>query len=88
MLFRFFQNLMTAHYAPNKQSETAVAAQLELKSTWGVRDYMTAMRHYSAAKTLQIIYKIREIDAKSKGLDNQTTSSGDLLKELLFFILH
>ena len=87
MLFRFFQNLMTAHYAPNKQSETAVAAQLELKSTWGVRDYMTAMRHYSAAKTLQIIYKIREIDAKSKGLDNQTTSSGDLMDELFFFIL-
>lgn len=88
MLFRFFQNLMVAHYTPNRASEQAVAAQLELKSAWGARDYMVAMRNYSAAKTLQIIYKLREIDAKSKGLDNQTTSSGDLMKELLFFILH
>jgi DNA polymerase-3 subunit delta len=39
-------------------------------------------------KTMQIISKIREVDAKSKGLDNRETSSGDLLKELVFFILH
>jgi len=49
---------------------------------------MTGMRNYSATKTLQIISKIREIDAKSKGLDNPNTPPGELMKELLFFILH
>ena len=37
-------------------------------------------------KTMHIIHKIREIDAKSKGLDNPNTPVGDLMKELIFFI--
>ena len=37
---------------------------------------------------MQIISKIREIDAKSKGLDNPNTPAGVLMKELIFFILH
>jgi len=48
---------------------------------------MTAMRNFSARKTLQIISKIREIDARSKGLDNVNTTPGDLLKELVTFIV-
>ena len=46
------------------------------------------MRNFSGMKTLQIISKIREIDAKSKGLDNPNTGAGELMKELIFFILH
>lgn len=88
LIFSFFQKLMVAYYAPNRNSEVSVAQHLELKSQWLARDYMTGMRNYTATKTLQIISKIREIDAKSKGLDNPNTSSGDLMKELLFFILH
>ena len=37
---------------------------------------------------MQIISKIREIDAKSKGLDNPNTAPGELMKELIFFTLH
>ena len=37
---------------------------------------------------MQIIGKIRDIDAKSKGLDNPNTDAGELMKELIFFILH
>jgi len=88
MLFNYFQNLMVAHYTPNHSNDNAVAEALELKSAWAAKDYMVGMRTYSPMKTLQIISKIREIDAKSKGLDNQNTSAGDLVKELIFFILH
>lgn len=88
MLFAYFQNLMIAHYTPNRNNDNAVAEALGLKSPWAAKEYMAGMRKYSAMKTLQIISKIREIDAKSKGLDNQNTSAGDLMKELIFFILH
>ena len=37
---------------------------------------------------MQIISKLREIDAKSKGLDNPHTPPEELMKELIFFILH
>lgn len=88
LLFNFFQNLMTVHYCPKKQSQEAVAEWLELKSPWGAKDYMTGQRNYTAMKTMQIISKIREIDAKSKGLDNPNTPPEDLLRELIFYILH
>ena len=87
MLFNFFQNLMIAYYAPDKRNERAVASFLGT-TEWGARDYVTAMRNYSGMKTLQIISKMREIDAKSKGLDNPNTSSEELFKELIYFILH
>ncbi|PVX56531.1 DNA polymerase III subunit delta [Hallella colorans] len=88
LLFNFFQNLMLAYYAPNRVDKQSVANYIELKSLWGVTDYMTGMRNYSGRKTLQILDKIRETDTKSKGLDNPNTSTGDLMKELIFYILH
>ena len=88
MLFAYFQNLMIAYYAPAKNDERALAAFLEMKSVWAVKDYMVGMRNFTASKTLQIIFKMREIDAKSKGLDNPNTPQNELVKELIFFILH
>jgi DNA polymerase-3 subunit delta len=37
---------------------------------------------------MQIISKMREIDARGKGIDNPNTGQGELMKELIFFILH
>ena len=87
-IFSFFQTLMIAYYAPNKNNENDMAYYLGLKSAWQARDYIAGMRNYSGVKTMQIINKIREIDAKSKGLDNPNTSAGELMKELFYFILH
>ena len=88
MIFNFFQNLMIVHYAPNRFNEKEIAAILELKSAWAAKDYVVGVRNYSARKTMDIISKIREIDAKSKGLDNPNTSPEELMRELIFFILH
>jgi DNA polymerase-3 subunit delta len=88
LLFNFFQNLLIAFYAPNRGDKQSVADFLELKSVWGVNDYMAGMRNYTGKKTLQILSKIRETDTKSKGLDNPNTSAGDLMKELIYYILH
>jgi DNA polymerase-3 subunit delta len=88
LLFNFFQNLMIAYYSPNPKSQEAVAEWLEMRSPWAAKDYMTGMRNYTGMKVMQIISKIREIDAKSKGLDNPNTPPGELMKELIFYILH
>ena len=88
MLFSYFENLMIAFYSPNRSNENALVQFLELRNGWAAKDYLTGMRNYSGMKTMQIISKIREIDAKSKGLDNPNTASSELMKELIFFILH
>ena len=88
LLFSYFQNLMIIHYTPRKNTEQDIAAALDLRSAWGAKDFLIGQKNYSARKTMDIISKIREIDGKSKGLDNPNTSAGELMKELIFFILH
>lgn len=88
MIFNFFQNLMIVHYSRPNKTENDVARALGLKTPWGAKSYITGMRNYSPAKTKYIISAIRSIDAKSKGIDNPDTEAGDLMKELIFFILH
>jgi len=86
-LFKFFSNLMIAFYAPER-TEHGVAAWLGM-TEWQVRkNVLPAMRTYKAVKVMQILSAIRRTDARSKGVDSPAVSNGDLMKELLFFILH
>ena len=87
LLFGFFSNLMLAYYAPEK-TEQGIAAFLGLKSSWQSREYMNAMRRYSGIKTMEIIGEIRYADALSKGGGNSSLSNAEILKELIFKILH
>jgi DNA polymerase-3 subunit delta len=87
-LFRFFQNLMIAYYAPDRTNRNALANLLGLRFASMAEDYIQAMHNYSGRKTMNIISKIREIDEKSKGIDCGNTSKSDLLKELIFYIMH
>lgn len=86
-LFKFYTDLMLAYYSPVK-SEQGIADWLG-QSTWQVKkNVLPAMRMYSAMKVYEIIGEIRRTDAASKGVGGQKTSDGDLLKELVFQILH
>ena len=87
VLFNFFSNLMLAYYAPEK-NEQGIAAQLGLRSAWQARDYQTAMRRYTGVKVMKIIEAIRRCDVRSKGISNASVSDGDLLRELVYVILH
>ena len=87
VLFNFFSNLMLAYYAPEK-NEQGIAAQLDLRSAWQARDYQTAMRRYTGVKVMKIIEAIRRCDVRSKGISNASVSDGDLLRELVYVILH
>lgn len=87
VLFNFFANLMLAYYAPEK-TDQGIATQLGLRSPWQSKDYMIAMQKYSGVKVMQIIGAIRECDAKSKGIGNPSTPDGELLRSLVYMILH
>ncbi|MDR0989112.1 MAG: DNA polymerase III subunit delta [Prevotellaceae bacterium] len=87
LLFNFYANLMLAYYAPDK-SEQGIAAMLGLKSPWAARDYISAMRRYSGVKVMQIIGEIRYADARSKGVGNPQIGDADIMRELIFKILH
>ncbi len=88
-LFRFFSNLLMAYFAPNK-TEAGIAAWLG-QSEWQVKkNVLPPMRVYAPIKVMYIISEIRNTDARSKGVDNHNdfATNGELMKELLFYIMH
>lgn len=85
-LFKFFSDLMIFHYLSDK-SQGNVASELKI-NPYFVKDYQKAAQIFGAWKTMNIISWIRETDARYKGIDNPNTDEGDLLKELVFKILH
>ena len=84
-LFSYFETLFIAHYAPDKRN---LQEHLGLKAAWQVYEYNDGLRNYNAMKTLQIINKLHETAARGNGVDNRSATYGDLMRELLFFILH
>lgn len=87
LLFNYFSNLMVAYYAPER-TENGVAAYLGLKSPWLAKEYIAGMKAYTGVKVMNIITQIRLCDARSKGIGNVSLSAGELLRELVYFILH
>ena len=87
VLFKFFSNLMMAYYAPDK-SERGVAQWVGVSDWQARRSLIPAMQRYTGGKVMKIIEAIRRTDARSKGVGNSDISAGELMRELLFFILH
>lgn len=86
-LFKFFSNVMLAYYSPEK-SERGIAEWLGM-TEWQVRrNVLPPMKAYSGVKVMNILSEIRRTDARSKGVDNPAVSNADLMKELLYSILH
>jgi DNA polymerase-3 subunit delta len=85
-LFSFFSKILTYHYLPDK-SKNNVAAVLKINPFF-VKDYEIYALKYNASKTVHIIGLLRTYDMKSKGFGDVSTESGDLLKELVYRILH
>lgn len=84
-LSAYFTKILKYHYLPNKGD---AAKELGV-NPYFVKDFETAARSYSLPKTFDIIGLMREYDLKSKGVDSTgNTTDGELLKELLFKILH
>ncbi len=87
LLFSFFSNVMMSYYAPEK-SERGIAEFLGLRNSWGVGDYIKAMRNYRAVHVMEILHLIRLADAQSKGAEGAQMPDGEIMRELLYKILH
>lgn len=86
-LFKFFSNLMLAYYSPQK-TPRGIAEWIGIQEWQVNKNILPAMSNYKGVKVMNILAEIRRTDARSKGSEGSHTSSGDLMKELIFFILH
>ena len=86
LLNSFFTQLLQYHGLESKDKFT-VAKSLGV-NPYFVGDYASAASKYPMRKVSQIIGLLREADMKSKGVGANNPSQSDLLKELIFKIMH
>ncbi len=88
-LYTYFSKVYMLHSIKNS-SDAEMVKTLELRSEWFLKEYKLAANNYSPAQTAHVISLLKEYDLRSKGVDNDTTSTGEeeLMKELFWKILH
>ncbi len=85
-LFGYFSKVMKYHFLQDK-SKFAAAQALGV-NPYFVDGYARAATVYNTGKLKHIFSYLKECDLKSKGVDNPSINNGELLKELVFKILH
>lgn len=85
-VYYFFSHLLQYHFLKDR-SRRNVASVLRINPVF-VRDYENAARNFNPSRTVHVISLLREYDLKSKGFGNVSLSQGDLLKELVYKIMH
>ncbi len=85
-IFSLFTKILTYHYLTDR-SKNNVASVLKIHPFF-VKDYEVSAIKYGPSKTIQIISLLRTYDLRTKGFGDAGTDAGDLLKELVYKILH
>jgi len=82
----YFNKVMFYHTLPDKSRRIAASA-LGVHEFF-IGDYEKAARNYTPRKVELIFNHLREYDMRSKGVGGNNEEEGELLKELIFKILH
>lgn len=85
LLFGFFSKLLMVHHTKDK-SKGHLAGKLRVNPFF-VAEYLQATHHYPLPKVIDNIHHLRLADIHSKGI-NANTDDGQILKELIFKLLH
>ena len=81
----YFSKVLKYQYLPNKND----AAKVLGVNPYFIKDYEMAARNYNINKVFDIVSLLREYDLKSKGVESTgNVTDGELLKELVFKIIH
>ncbi len=55
---------------------------------YGVKEYLAASRNYKLGKVIDVFAYIKEADLRFKGVDSGSIDEGEILRELVYKILH
>lgn len=85
-LYGFFSKIYIYHSA-GQISDNEMAQKLGTR-TFFLKDYRIAAKNFNRTKTEKAIHILREYDLKSKGVNRDSTPDTELLREMVFKILH
>jgi DNA polymerase-3 subunit delta len=86
MLFSFYSRLLLIHHS-GERSDAGVARLLKINPFFA-KEYLVAMQKYSLPVVIRNIGFLRQADLQSKGIDSGGMTEGQLLKELVFKLMH
>jgi DNA polymerase-3 subunit delta len=87
-LFNYFRNLLTYHYQKRVTPNQQELARLLGINPYFIKDYVDGATRYGAGRCARVIAWLRECDMKAKGCGPATVPAGELLRELVFKIMH
>jgi len=85
-LFSHFSKILKFHYVQGKPK--AEQASFVGVHPFFLKDYAFAAQKYPRQKLVEIVETLHEYDLKSKGVGSASISNGELLKEMVYKILH
>lgn len=85
-LFSYHTKLMRIHFSKDK-SPASLASVLGV-APFLVAQYTKAAKIYNPKKLAENIAILQEYDLKSKGIDNSSSSDGELMKEMVYRLMN
>ena len=85
-IFKLHSQMMKVHFLDNKSKEN-VATSLKLHP-FVAQKMLNSIKIYKPKKIASNIATLHEYDLKSKGVDNPSSTPGQLMKELIYKLLH
>jgi DNA polymerase III subunit delta len=86
LLYNYFSKVALVHKS-NVNSESQVASAIGVHPI-AAREYLVASRNYNLGKIIDVFGCIREADLRFKGVDSGSMDEGEILRELVYKILH
>jgi len=87
VLHSYFRKILAYHFMENKTNRNAVAGVIGV-SPYFINEYIDAARNYNIRRSVNAVSLLREYDMRSKGARGGSADNGELLRELIYKILH
>jgi DNA polymerase III subunit delta len=86
LLYNYFSKIALIHRA-GPMPENQLAGLIGI-NPYGLNEYLAASRNYKLGKVIEVFGFIKEADLRFKGVDSGSMDEGEILRELVYKIMH
>ena len=86
LMYNYFSKLALIHQAKGA-SDDQIAALIGVPR-FVAKEYLQSARNYKLGKVIDVFRYIKEADLRSKGVDSGSMTDAEILRELVYKILH
>lgn len=86
LLYNYFSKIALVHRA-GPMPDNQLAGVIGI-NPYGVKEYLAASKNYKLGKVIEVFGYIKEADLRFKGVESGSMDEGEILRELVYKILH